>query len=106
MTETAGLASASVDGDADVADTVDAAEQIAQVAVGHFVGHVANEEGVGGGKTVVERGPSSVGVGDDDAATFVVGHVEFFDGSGGGFGVLELDVAETAEELDESLPEM
>lgn len=47
MSETPGLASSSVDGDANIHDVADIAEKVIEVLVRHLVGHVADEERLG-----------------------------------------------------------
>lgn len=49
MRESSRLARAAVDGDADVNDVCDVAEELVEVCVGHLEGEVADEEGLGGG---------------------------------------------------------
>ena len=48
MGETSGLAGSTINRNADVDDILDAAEECVEIAVGHFEGHVADEEGFGG----------------------------------------------------------
>ena len=102
MREAPGLARAAVNGDAHVDDVADLAEEVVEFAVGHVEGHVADEEGAGGGggagRVAVgareERGAGG-GVLDGEGAAFEGFVVEGFDGLGGGGGGGEVYVAET-----------
>lgn len=101
--EAAGLAGATVDGDAHVEHVPDLAEQVVEVAVAHLERHVADEERLAGridGALVAARTLRPVGL----LAAAVVLHrqaaavedtlVHLHDGGGGLFVGLELDVAE------------
>lgn len=98
--ETSGLAGTSVDGDSDVENIPDVAEEVVEVFVGHLEGHVANEERLGG----LLGGARGTGR-DAGLAADVVLHgqataledllVERLQGGGGVLYSVELDVAET-----------
>lgn len=46
MRETSWLAGSAVDGDSNIDDITNTTEQVVQIAIGHFEGHVANEQGL------------------------------------------------------------
>jgi hypothetical protein len=102
-----GLTGPAVNGNADVENILNVAEQVIEVLVGHFERHVANEEGAGRrsgleSAVVASRGPLPGGPGAvelaDDVAALKDLLVEVVDGSlciGNG---LELDITEAEEE--------
>lgn len=95
MSESSRLAGAAVNGDADVDDVGDVAEELVQVGVGHLKGQVADEEGLGGGVLGLD-GVAGLGhVVDDEAAAFEDGLVALLDGVAGGLDVFEFNVAES-----------
>ena len=104
MGEASGLACPAVDGDTDVHDVADIAEEIVQVLVRHLKRHVANEERLCGRVgLVVAAGTAGLGVGlslvelADEVAALEDLHVKVVDGSLGVFDVLELDVSESTQ---------
>lgn len=98
MGESPRLARAPVNRHADIDYIFDLAEEVVEVAVGHVEGHVADEEGAGGGVVWAVwagdgAGGALDGVLDAEAAAFEVLEVVFLDGGGGGFGGGVFDVA-------------
>lgn len=94
MSESSWLTSAAVNGNTDVNDVLDVAEQLVKIGIGHLESEVADEEGLGWG--VLLAGLLGVGhVVDDHAAAGEEGVVEVLDGLGGGLDVLELDISES-----------
>lgn len=89
MRETPWLACSSVDCHAHVDDVADLAEEVVELAVGHVEGHVADEEGAGGGRGVGGAGAERVGAGagggvlDGQATAFEGLVVVIFDGGSG-----------------------
>ena len=95
MGEAPRLSRAAVDGDADVDDVGDVAEELVEVLVGHLEGKVADEEGLGWGVLGLGGGALLGHVVDDQAAALEDGLVALFDRLGGGVDVCELNVAES-----------
>ena len=99
--EAAGLACTAVDGDTNVGDVLDVAEEVVKVLVGHLEGHVADEEDIAG--RVVRRLGTASGGGsnlvelDDEVAALEDLHVEALDG---GLGVVEVLVLHVGEAED------
>lgn len=95
MSESSRLAGATVNGDADVDDVGDVAEQLVQVGVGHLKGQVADEEGLGGGVLGLGGGAGLGHVVYDEAAALEDGLVALLDGVARAFDVFEFDVTES-----------
>lgn len=101
MRKASWLAGASINGNADVDDVLDATEKIAEVSVRHFKRHVANEEGSGRrvlcyiraiAALVVRRVRRAGGILDSDPTAFKQLHVEVFEGGVCRFLSREIDV--------------
>lgn len=94
VSESTWLAGAAVNGNTDVNDVLDIAEQLVQVGVGHLEWEVADEEGLGWGVlgTVGLRVDHVV---NDHAAAGEEGIVEVLDGLGGGGDILEGNISES-----------
>jgi hypothetical protein len=100
--EASGLAGPAVDGNTDVHDIANVAEEVVQVLVRHLEGHVANEEslrGRVGNVAAAGRGRLGVGLGPvelaDEVAALEDLHVQVVDGGLGVLDVLEVDVSES-----------
>lgn len=93
VSESTWLAGAAVNGNTDVNDVLDIAEQLVQVGVGHLEWEIADKEGLGWGVlgTVGLRVDHVV---DNHAAAGEEGVVKVLDGLGGGGDVLEGDISE------------
>lgn len=92
--ETSWLTGAAVNGNTDVDNVLDVAEELVQVGIGHLESEVADEEGLGWGVLGTVLG----GVGhivDDHAAAGEDSVVKGLDSLGGGLNVLEGNVSET-----------
>lgn len=96
MRESTRQAGATIDGDADVGDVVDALEQILQVTVGELVGDSADVQAVGRREHVLWGQDSTFGVCHHDLAAIHNLAMLLLDGLGGSLDVAELDVAESA----------
>jgi hypothetical protein len=104
MGEASGLSGPPVDGNTDIHDVANVAEEVVEVLVGHFKRHVSDEKSLGGrvALTKATGGAAGPGVGlgrvelDNEVATFEDLHVEVVDGSLCVGNALELDVSETA----------
>lgn len=94
VSESSWLTSATVNGNTDVNNVLDVAEQLVEIGIGHLKSEVADEQSLGWG--VLLAGLLGVGhVVDDHAAAGEEGVVEVLNGLGGGLNVLELDVSES-----------
>ena len=85
MHEAEELAGFALDGDADVDDVVDGAEEVVEFAVGHVEGEVTDVERAGGRLVGAPQGSVGLGELDDDAPAFEDLRVHGLDGAGGGF---------------------
>ena len=111
MGETSWLTGTSINGNAHIDDVLDASEERVEVAVGHFEGHVANEEGFGrwverflwtfcttkAGALAVQLAGRICGVLDGEAAAFEELLIQGLDGFSGGGDGFEVDVSKSAE---------
>lgn len=99
MREPSRLARPSVNGDADIDDVSDLAEEVVEFAVGHVEGHVPDEEGAGWLRNTIVAGAKGRlaaygGELDGEAAAFERLVVVVVDGALGGGYVGEVYVGE------------
>jgi hypothetical protein len=102
MSETSGLAGPPVNGNTDIHDVANVAEEVVEVLVRHLEGHVSDEESLGGRIALEVAGRTArhgVVLGrvelHDKVATFENLHVEVVDGGLRVRDALKLDVSET-----------
>jgi hypothetical protein len=101
--ETSWLTGSSVNGNTDVDDVSNVAEQLVEISVGHLESEVADEERLGGLVLFAWLVGGLVLVVDDHTAAFEDGFVLGFDGCGGLVDGLKLDISKSAKYLSVKL---
>ena len=96
MCESSGLASASVNGNSDINDVSNIAEELVEISIRHFECKVTDEEGLGGRVRSVFTCLGCLVV-DHKAASFVNGLVLRLNGCGCLLGSFKFNVSETVE---------
>jgi hypothetical protein len=96
MCKASWLAGTPVNGNADIDNVSNVAEELVEISIGHLKGKIANEEGLGWWVLSSVLGFGLVHVVDNETAAFEDGLVLGFNGSGGFLNGVILEVSESA----------
>ena len=98
MCETSGLTGASIDGNSDINDIANIAEELVEISIGHFECQVADEEGLGRWVGFIFASGDGLVV-DYESAPFINCLVLCFNGGGCLFSGCEFNVSKSVDVL-------